>query len=141
MACRRRCSRFALAPRLMPTVRQKQEIMEIKIIFYIILVWLFINAIFPIFLNSIERIYQSQIDKHVKYLLSFTYSLTNKLIRYFLILFFAPIIILVIIFENIYPKLFNNEIIYSQKMLKETLFKKELKELWLLIIKKPVHKK
>lgn len=73
---------------------------------FILATWLVLNAIFPLFFNSIERIFQNKIDALVKKSLHVAMMLILGLIQLFLIVFFAPNIFLFAIIERVYPAFF-----------------------------------
>ncbi len=70
---------------------------EIITVFFI---WIVINAFFPLFLNSIERQYQNQIDNVVGRVGKFLRKFFIKLIQLALIIFLFPNILVGMIAQN-----------------------------------------
>ena len=83
-----------------------EKIMDKQTLLYVLAAWLVLNAIFPLFINSIERLFQGKIDALVKKSLRFVTMLVLGLIQVFLIAFFAPNIFLIAIIERIWPAFF-----------------------------------
>jgi hypothetical protein len=87
------------------------------------------NAIFPLILNSLERLYQPKIDGMVKGLAHLTKFLILGLLQLIVIVFFAPTILLVIMFEHIYPRIFEFERV-KRSGIKQTMHTVMSKEFW-----------
>ena len=73
---------------------------------FIVLTWLALNALAPLFLNSFERLYQRQIDFVVRGAVSKAMGLLFFLLRLSMIVIMLPTVVIVIIAERLFPKLF-----------------------------------
>lgn len=80
--------------------------MDKQTLLYVLAAWLVLNAIFPLFLNSIERLFQDKIDALVKKSLRMVKMLALGLVQVCLIVLFAPNIFLFAIIERIWPAFF-----------------------------------
>jgi len=80
--------------------------MDKQTLFFILAIWLVLNVLFPLFLNSIERLFHDKIDALVKKSLHVVTLLALGLIQIFLIALFAPSILLFAIIERINPAFF-----------------------------------
>ncbi|MFH0872746.1 MAG: hypothetical protein V1878_09710 [bacterium] len=85
--------------------------MNLTTILWIVIVWIFLNALFPLLLNSIERLYQPQIDAAVGRMVGGARFIFLTLFQAILIVYFAPLLLLTVIIERIYPKFFEFEAI------------------------------
>jgi predicted membrane protein len=97
-----------------------------RYLIYIIIVWIAANALFPLFLNSVERLYQKQIDRTVAGTIRATKSFLLFLLRVFLIVLMLPTIVLVIIFERTFPKVFRIRYLAEIQYSVALLFKRDL---------------
>jgi len=79
--------------------------MSLQAIVWIALAWIGANAILPIFLNSIERQYQLQIDTIVMGSLGGFKWLLLRLFQLFLIILMLPSLVLLIFLEKVAPSL------------------------------------
>ena len=97
--------------------------MEIRYLLYIVIVWIAANAVFPLILNSVERLYQRQIDRTVAGTIRAAESFILTVIRVFLIILMLPTILVVKVFEKTFPRVFRiryfAEIRYSANLLFE----------------------
>lgn len=80
--------------------------MTIKSLFYVFIAWLLLNAIFPMFLNSIERLYQIKIDFIVRGITSLLKRIMLGVLQIILIIWCLPTIVLMKILERTFPKIF-----------------------------------
>jgi hypothetical protein len=85
--------------------------MNLKIIIWIAIVWIFLNALFPLLLNSIERLYQPQIDATVGRMVRGARFIFITFFQAILIIYFAPLLLLDVMIGHIYPKFFEFEAI------------------------------
>ena len=85
--------------------------MNLTIILWIVIVWIFLNALFPLLLSSIERLYQPQIDATVGRVVRGARFISLTCFQVILIVYFAPLILLTVLIEHIYPKFFEFEAI------------------------------
>jgi hypothetical protein len=85
--------------------------MNLKIILWIVIAWIFLNALFPLLLNSIERLYQPQIDATVGRMVRGARFIFLTFFQAILIVYFAPLLLLAVIIGRIYPKFFEFEAI------------------------------
>jgi hypothetical protein len=85
--------------------------MNLTTILWIVIVWIFLNALFPLLLDSIKRLYQPQIDAAVARMVRGARFVFLFFCQAILIVFFAPSILLTVIIERIYPKFFELEAI------------------------------
>ena len=99
--------------------------MSVMTILYIIIIWIGLNAIVPLIINSIERLYQPQIDALVKGLVTVMKWAAIRLLQGFLIVFCLPTIGLVLLFERIYPKVFENRYAADTRYGMRLLFTKD----------------
>jgi hypothetical protein len=80
--------------------------MNVSPLIWIAVAWVLLNAIFPLFLNSLERLYKHKIDSAVKGLVHLTGFLTIGLVQLFFMALFAPTFLAVKILELVYPHFF-----------------------------------
>ncbi|MGH8491723.1 MAG: hypothetical protein ACRERR_01255 [Moraxellaceae bacterium] len=73
-------------------------------VLYIVAVWLLGNAFFPLILNSLERLFQSQIDGAVSKVISYVWLILRRLAQVIWIVFQAPNFLLLTIVELLIPK-------------------------------------
>ncbi len=96
--------------------------MNTKVIVYIVLTWLCLNVVVPLFVNSIDRLYKKRIDSLVQGSASLTRRLFFFLVRILLfvvlctlqilfIILMLPTILWVPIAERFFPKIFEIEIL------------------------------
>ena len=92
----------------------------------IFLIWIGLNAIFPLFLKSVERQYQRQIDFIVKGLFRTIKILLIRILQVIMILLFFPNILLALLLKKI--KTNNPRLYYSFQLyisLKDALLAKD----------------
>lgn len=92
----------------------------------IFVIWIAVNAIFPLFLKSVERQYQRQIDFIIKGLFRIIKILLIRILQVIMILLFFPNILLALLFEKI--KTNNPRLFYSFQLyisLKGALLEKD----------------
>jgi hypothetical protein len=80
--------------------------MTTSTLIWVIGIWLFFNAVFPLLLNSFERLYQPQIDTGVRWLIRSMWIMFLALLQILLVAFLAPNILLIGLLERIYPRFF-----------------------------------
>ena len=80
--------------------------MTTKSLFYVFIAWLLLNAIFPMFLSSIERIYKVKIDFLVRGITSLLKWIMLGVLQIILIIWCLPTIVLMVLLERIFPKIF-----------------------------------
>ena len=80
--------------------------MKLSTLLWIFGVWLFLNAVFPLFINSLERLYQPSIDAVVRWVTKWVATILLALLQLLLIVLFAPNILVVGILERICPRIF-----------------------------------
>jgi hypothetical protein len=80
--------------------------MDKQTIFIIFGAWIALNVIFPLILNSIERLYQNRIDVLVKRCFNVIVIIIMGATQVCLIVFLAPTIFLIAIIERIWPAFF-----------------------------------
>ena len=80
--------------------------MTTKSLFYVFIAWLLLNAIFPMFLSSIERIYKVKIDFLVRGITSLLKWIMLGVLQIILIIWCLPTIVLMILLERTFPKIF-----------------------------------
>ena len=90
--------------------------MKIETIIYIVIGWIFLNALIPLLINSFERLYQSQIDLLVKGLISTVKFIFWKLIHFLLFILFIPTIAVVKITERVYPQLLKTDFLVKTEI-------------------------
>lgn len=83
--------------------------MNLKTLLWIVIIWIFLNALFPLLLNSIERLYQPQIDATVGRMVRGARFVFLTFFQAILITYFAPLLLLTVLIEHIYPKFFDFE--------------------------------
>ena len=94
--------------------------MNTEVIVYIVLTWLSLNVVVPLFVNSIDRLYKKRIDSLVQGSASLTRRLFFFLVRILLflvlctlqilfIILMLPTILWVPIAERFFPKIFEIE--------------------------------
>ncbi len=88
-----------------------RSIMKISIILGIIGAWLATNMLLPIFLRSLERVYQTQIDSVIKSGCRLTKVVMLSLLQGILIIYFAPSILIIGVVERVYPRFFELPVI------------------------------
>ena len=110
--------------------------MESRHVIYIVIGWLAVNVVFPLFLKSVDRLYEKQIDRCVAGVFRATKWFLLMLLRVFLIILTLPTIVLVIIFERVWPRIFHiryfAEIQYSMNL----LFKRQFADVIVRDLKK-----
>jgi len=79
-------------------------------LFWIVTIWILSNALFPLFINSLERLYQRQIDNTVAGFLSICRMLLVGGLRLFFYVFFAPATLTIVLGEKMFPKHFTKGI-------------------------------
>ena len=80
--------------------------MTTKSLFYVFIAWLLLNAIFPMFLSSIERIYKVKIDFIARGITSLLKRIILGVLQIILIIWCLPTIVLMILLERTFPKIF-----------------------------------
>ena len=80
--------------------------MTTKSLFYVFIAWLLLNAIFPMFLNSIERLYKVKIDFIARGITSLLKRIILGVLQIILIIWCLPTIVLMVLLERIFPKIF-----------------------------------
>jgi len=78
----------------------------IKSLFYVFIAWLLLNAIFPMFLNSIERLYQVKIDFIARGITSLLKWIMLGVLQIILLIWCLPTILLIVLLERTFPKIF-----------------------------------
>ena len=66
----------------------------------VILLWLLVNAFFPLFLNSVERQYQQQIDRLVVRSISIVVAILLRAFQILSIMIMLPTVVLVTVTEQ-----------------------------------------
>jgi len=95
-------------------------------IIYIIIIWIAINFIFPIFLKSVERQYQKEIDVMVKGFLWFLKQIIIRTLQLILIIFFLPNLLIGFFVQDIHFKRKRIKYFFdSFIMLKDGMFEKQ----------------
>jgi hypothetical protein len=72
---------------------------------WVLVIWMLSNAIFPLVLKSIERLYQNEIDGAVDRGLRGLRWLILAACQVVLIAYFAPLILILALIERIYPSI------------------------------------
>lgn len=83
--------------------------MTTKQLIIIISAWLIANAIYPLILNSLERLYQDRIDSAIKGLVRVAVAVISFSLQLCLFLIYLPSILFVLATENTIPSLYRWE--------------------------------
>ena len=78
---------------------------------WLIIIWLLSNALFPLILNSLERLYENKIDFIVERSLKGLSWVFLCVIQMILICYFSPLILILALLERIYPKILEKKFI------------------------------
>ena len=89
--------------------------MNIKTLIYVILAYLIVNAVTPLLLHSVERLFQHKIDIFVKRVFSRFMFVFSKFLQFALIIFYAPHISLFWVIRKVYPPIVKNKYILRVK--------------------------
>lgn len=103
--------------------------MNIKTLIYVILAYLIVNAVTPLLLNSVERLFQHKIDIFVKRVFSLFMFVCSKFFQFALIIFFAPNISLLWAIRKVYPPFVKNKYVLELRLypLIDTLLKRDFR--------------
>jgi len=99
--------------------------MNTQNLIYLILVWILLNMLIPLFRNSIERLYKNQIDLSVKgsvalfgkiflFIIRLLMTFVLTVVQISLLIIMIPTILWVPIAEKFFPRLFSIRI-FSEK--------------------------
>lgn len=102
---------------------------------YIVLAWLLLNALFPIILRSIERLYQKQIDFLVGKSFYYLKKASFESCRLLLIVIFLPHIFYIKILEKVYPKIFEQTRMENIRFFVNSILDKEFPENYIRVYK------
>ena len=104
--------------------------MSPRAILFIALAWVVLNALFPLFLNSIERQYQSQIDGLVRGAITLSARGLLRFLQLFLLILMLPTILLTLLCERVYLKLFSIQYFADIQLAKNAVLGKEFPDLF-----------
>jgi hypothetical protein len=85
--------------------------MKLSTLFWVLGTWLFLNAIIPLIINSLERLYQPSIDAAVRSSLSYARTVFLALVQLLLIVLYAPTIVILGVIERLCPRLLETELV------------------------------
>ena len=96
--------------------------MDAKTLVYIVVAWLALNVIVPLFVNSIERMYKKRIDSFVQssmslfrrfffFLVKILLTVVLTILQILFIIIMLPTILWVPVAERFFPKIFTLEIL------------------------------
>ena len=91
-------------------------------IVWAVIAWVFLNVVVKLFVNSLERLYKGKIDELVKKAPGAVKQFLAQVIRYILVLFFAPLLLLSVLIPQKYR---GSYVISDIYFLREFLLKKD----------------
>lgn len=91
-------------------------IMTKNTLIWVLVIWILSNAIFPLALNSIERLYKNEIDRGIDRGLRGLRWLILAACQVVFIAYFAPLILILGFLERIYPAILKTKIIQRSEI-------------------------
>ena len=90
--------------------------MNIKTLIYVILAYLIVNAVTPLLLHSVERLFQHKIDLFVKRVFSLFMLVFSRFCQFALIIIFAPNILVFFAIRKVYPPIVKNKYVLETRL-------------------------